>query len=291
MDLKDYSKIDMKIKLYQKFFIEKIVNENQTITINECKDKFKNIFKDIEFKLSDDIIKKIICNNNGKTQNLSIEEICRSLEKINNNITIEIFPINTEYKRANNIKEKREQNIIIISTSDMIKYLDYNNSKMYGIDITFKIIPRSFKPYKLMTIYTIDKEKKSTIICALICLKYNDEQSLIKIFSLLRAYYNFSPSTVTLDFDRAQINSLKKIELFKNKPYLITCLFHFGQALFRKLQKLKMIKNKLNKRGYEIIKNLEILCFIDKKNITKYFDFLKSHINKSIEEKKVYGIF
>ena len=92
----------------------------------------------------------------------------------------------------------------------MIKYLDYNNSKMYGIDITFKIIPRSFKPYKLMTIYTIDKEKNSTIICALICLKYNDEQSLIKIFSLLRAYYNISPSTVTLDFDRAQITSLKK---------------------------------------------------------------------------------
>ena len=77
MDLKDYSKIDMKIKLYQKFFIEKIVNENQTITINECKDKFKNIFKDIEFKLSDDIIKKIISNNNGKTQNLSIGEICK----------------------------------------------------------------------------------------------------------------------------------------------------------------------------------------------------------------------
>ena len=46
---------------------------------------------------------------------------------------------------------------IIISTSNVIKYLDYNNSKMYEIDITFKIIPRSFKPYKLMTIFTIDK--------------------------------------------------------------------------------------------------------------------------------------
>ena len=72
---------------------------------------------------------------------------------------------------------------------------------------------------------------------------------------------------------------------------MITCLFHFGQALFRKLQKLKMITNKLNKRGYEIIKNLEILCFIDKKNITKYFDFLKNHINKSIEEKKIMEYF
>ena len=49
-----------------------------------------------------------------------------------------------------------------------------------------------------------------------------------------------------------------------------------------------MITSKLNKRGYEIIKNLEILC---KKNITKYFDFLKNHINKSIEEKKVMEYF
>ena len=34
---------------------------------------------------------------------------------------------------------------------------------MYGIDATFKIIPRSFHPYKLLTIYCYDtKEKKST---------------------------------------------------------------------------------------------------------------------------------
>ena len=113
----------------------------------------------------------------------------------------------------------------------MIKFLDYNNSKFYGIDYTYKIIPRSLKPYKLMVIYSIDKNKNTTVIAALICIKYTDENSLIKLFSLLRAYYNFSPTAVTLDFDKALINAFKKCDTFKKVPFLITCLFHFAKQI------------------------------------------------------------
>ena len=34
----------------------------------------------------------------------------------------------------------------------MLKYLNSSNAKTYGIDNTFKIIPKSYTPYKLMTI-------------------------------------------------------------------------------------------------------------------------------------------
>ena len=44
----------------------------------------------------------------------------------------------------------------------MIEYLDCKNCTQYGIDFTYKIIPKSLKPYKLMTIYGFNKEK---IIC------------------------------------------------------------------------------------------------------------------------------
>ena len=58
------------------------------------------------------------------------------------------------YKNSKNEIEHRNQNIIIIYHKDTKKYLDYNNSTQYGLDCTFKIIPKSLKPYKLMTVYT-----------------------------------------------------------------------------------------------------------------------------------------
>ena len=31
---------------------------------------------------------------------------------------------------------------------------------MFGLDLTFKIIPRSYSPYKLMSLYSIDENSK-----------------------------------------------------------------------------------------------------------------------------------
>ena len=63
-----------------------------------------------------------------------------------------------------------------------------------------------------MTVYTIDPKNNRTILTALILLKFADENSLIKIFSLLSALYNFSPTCVTTDFNFSKINTLKKTE-------------------------------------------------------------------------------
>ena len=41
----------------------------------------------------------------------------------------------------------------------------------------------------------------------------------------------------------------------------------------------------MNNQKYEILKNLEILCFIDEKNIDIYFEFLKSQIVNNNKEK------
>ena len=45
------------------------------------------------------------------------------------------------------IVEQREQKIILIG---------YNKGKQYGLDSTFKILPKSYKPYKPMIIYALD---------------------------------------------------------------------------------------------------------------------------------------
>ena len=168
----------------------------------------------------------------------------------------------------------------------MIEYLSYKNPKQYGIDCTFKIIPRSYKPYKLMTIYALDNEKNKSIIAALICIKYTDYNSLLKIFSLFRGLYDFSPICISADFDNAQIKALKSCETFIKKPYIICCLFHLSQTIIRKFKQYKIINKNLNKRAYEILYNLEILSFLQINNVEKNFKFLKEIFTETESEIK-----
>lgn len=54
--------------------------------------------------------------------------------------------------------------MIVVSRKEMISYLNEKNSIQFWIDCTFKIIPSSYKPYKLMAIYSKgNKDNKITI--------------------------------------------------------------------------------------------------------------------------------
>ena len=101
----------------------------------------------------------------------------------------------------------------------MIQFLNSKNIKQFGIDFTFKIIPRSYTGYKLMTSCAAEDKNNNLTNSCFICLKYNDSNSLIKIFSLLKAIYNFHPIIITTDFDMSQIKAIKQCELFNRKPY------------------------------------------------------------------------
>lgn len=88
-----------------------------------------------------------------------------------------------------------------------------------------------------MTLYGIDNKKDNIVIRCLICLKYNDADSLIKIFGLLNMNYNFNPKCITTDFNLSQIKAIKECKYFNNKPYIVPCLFHFVKAIIKKLIK------------------------------------------------------
>ena len=47
--------------------------------------------------------------------------------------------------------------------------------------------------------------------------------------------YNFSLITISSDLAMGQIKALKQCDVFKKKPYVITCLFHFSQAIIKKI--------------------------------------------------------
>ena len=97
----------------------------------------------------------------------------------------------------------------------MLKYLNADLGKFFRTDFTFKIIPRCFRPYKLLTIYFFDQKNNKTLIAAFIYLKYTDFNSLIKIFELLTALYNFSTIAVSTDFNMGQIKAIKIVKHLK----------------------------------------------------------------------------
>ena len=61
----------------------------------------------------------------------------------------------------------------------------------FGFDITFKIISNSYKPYKLMSIYSLEETNNDSIILAYILFKYKDSESFKKIYPLLKEIYNY----------------------------------------------------------------------------------------------------
>lgn len=60
---------------------------------------------------------------------------------------------------------------------------------------------------------------------------------------------------------------------------------HFIQYLIILIYlKMKITKRKLNKDSYELIKNIEIISFIDKNILKKYVDFIMKIIEKKISK-------
>ena len=46
----------------------------------------------------------------------------------------------------------------------------------------------------------------------------------------------------------------------------------------KKLKEYVLVKTKLNKRNFEILRNIELICFIEQKYIKDYSTFLKLHL-------------
>ena len=51
--------------------------------------------------------------------------------------------------------------------------------------------------------------------------------------------------------------------------------------------KLKLSKKKLPLKSYEVLKNIELLCFIDKKNLQKYIKFIIESLQKDNDYNKL----
>ena len=173
----NYANLDMSLLSFQKYYVKCLLLDNIANTFLECDVQFKRIFKNIKYILTDENISKIKTSILGTSKYSNIIELTKSLKLINKDLNIDVYQIKIEYinkKKENIIKEK---NIIVIGTENMLPLLYKNNSIQFGIDATFKIIPKYFKKYKLITIYGTDKNNNIKKLACFICVWCMDSKS------------------------------------------------------------------------------------------------------------------
>ena len=276
----DLKKIDFTDFKIQKYFAYNMINNNNNITNPELKNLFYTKYK-TTFKLSYSNISHIRTNILNNFKNLDLTSLINKIEISDLNIEKYILDVKYDYKIKNNNIENRKQRIIIFGIEEKLKLLDEKNSKQYFLDNTFKIIPPHFRPYKLFIISALPLEAKKPELVCFILIKYNDEMAYDKIFSYLHENFNFTPKIIMSDFEKAIHSGLKNNKYFKNIVIHIKCFFHFTKMIRNQLMKSGLCNRKLNKYSLEIIRNIQILCFIEKNNINKYKELIINKIKNN----------
>ena len=98
--------------------------------------------------------------------------------------------------KSNNKIIERKQQIIIFGIKDRLNLMKNKNFYEYFIDITFRIVPKCYRPYKLMSISTLDNINKKTILIGFVFFIFMDAISYQKIFQYLNENYEFNPIIV-----------------------------------------------------------------------------------------------
>ena len=62
-------------------------------------------------------------------------------------------------------------------------------------------MPKKFRPNKIMTIATVDKNKNRTLIIVFVIFKHTDSESYFLIFKYLNENYGFFPKYIHTDYE------------------------------------------------------------------------------------------
>jgi hypothetical protein len=158
----------------------------------------------------------------------------------------------------------------------MKKKLRNNDKSQFFCDTTYKCVPPTLKKYKLFVISSFDFIDKRIYILA-ICLIPKEKQITYEhIFDKLKNLFLFKPLIITSDFSRSITNAIKKIY---PDAIQIKCLFHFLQAVTKKMKKIGLFKKDYSKEAYELLFNIKILAFINPLKIKNFYNKLIAKYN------------
>ena len=103
-------------------------------------------------------------------------------------------------------------------------------------DFKYNVIPSKIKNFKLYVLIAYNNEKHKTQICALVLISNENIETYDAIYQYLYNKYNFQPTKMAVDCQKAHIISIQKI--FPN-CYIIVCYFHIIRRLVIHLTQLR----------------------------------------------------
>ena len=95
------------------------------------------------------------------------------------------------------------------------------------MDITYKIIPYNYQPYKLLVLSGLPENSNKPKLLLFILLKYQDNIIYDKIMNYMVENMNFFPLIIHTEFERAFNLAIKKNTYFGETVIHSKCLFHF----------------------------------------------------------------
>ena len=186
----------------------------------------------------------------------------------NEKIVSEIF---VNYERKNKLYKKE---IYIIMTKNMITNIINKDNIQYFMDVTYYATPPNTSKYKLLVILAFNRDLYKSIICNLSILQNENKETFVTILDYLKNKYNWIPTTITIDYSKAEKNALQYV--FPNIKF-IPCFYHFMVNIIKHLPELKSKNKTIKTLAKDCLANIKLLSFIP----LNYFDsFYKLIYNK-----------
>lgn len=177
--------------------------------------------------------------------------------------------------RGENFRLYETTDVTILSTEKNLKLL--SSKQTWFSDGTFQSAPLGKQLY---TIHAIVSGNKTLPL--VYCIASNkEEKTYDEIFKFLKSKGVQDPGSITVDFERATINSIKKN--FPNTS-ILGCFFHFGQCLWRKIQHCGLQQWYVEVNNALFIKQLQALAFVPPSDVHELFDELVNFLNDENEE-------
>jgi hypothetical protein len=153
--------------------------------------------------------------------------------------------------------EQRYSNLVGFGHPDLIYVTRGHKSNLF-IDATFSICPKGFEQLLILMAFSAADDMYVPVMFVLMQSKHSTIYYRAIQEIICACDWKIDPITISCDFELAIMNNLK---LQFNNCDIVGCLFHFKQALRRKLISLQVdqaiISNLIGKEGL-----INLLCFV-----------------------------
>jgi len=141
-------------------------------------------------------------------------------------------------------KDSSHEKIIGWGHPNLIRKLKSGQMNVY-IDCTFKVCPKGFYQLFILMVYVDEFDSYVPIFYVLMQSKRHNAYKCVLSNLIYTTNWNLNPKTITCDFEKGMLKSIEE-EFHGEDIPIVCCLFHWKQALRRKLEYYHIPKNEIS---------------------------------------------